>query len=145
MLHVSMPPEPPRAACMHARSQQGSAPLSPACQWCRLVVAPTSHQRSDSACRVLWSSLTVMILESLRRPRSSATAVTVVAAPPKRWYRLASGQRKAEAIAGLDAQIQPMNQELQRRRGGPPYPAVAGIAGEQWHKEVIKRAVVEQG
>ena len=52
---------------------------------------------------------------------------------------------KEAAIAGLDAQIQSMTEELQRRRGGPLEEAEAGVPGEQWHEEAIKRAVVERG
>jgi hypothetical protein len=52
---------------------------------------------------------------------------------------------KEAAVARLDAQIQPMAEELQRRRGRPLEAVEAGIAGEQWHEEAIKRAVVEQG
>ena len=45
---------------------------------------------------------------------------------------------KEAAVAGLDAQIQPMTEELQRRRGGPLAEAEVGVPGEQWHQEAIK-------
>jgi site-specific DNA-methyltransferase (adenine-specific) len=52
---------------------------------------------------------------------------------------------KEAAVADLDAQIAPMHQELQRRWGEACKEDEAGIHGEQWHEEAIKRAVVAQG
>lgn len=52
---------------------------------------------------------------------------------------------KEAAVADLDAQIAPMHQELQRRWGRACDESEAGIHGEQWHEEAIKRAVVARG
>ena len=52
---------------------------------------------------------------------------------------------KEAAVKGLDAQIKPMTEELQKRRGGPLEEAEAGVPREQWHEEAIKRAVVKSG
>ena len=52
---------------------------------------------------------------------------------------------KAEAITCLNAQITPMHKELQRRWGEECEESEAGIRGEQWHEEAIKRALITQG
>ena len=52
---------------------------------------------------------------------------------------------KESVVEALDAQIGPMHEELERRWGQKCDVSEAGIRGEQWHEEGIKRAVVAQG
>ena len=48
------------------------------------------------------------------------------------------------AVRGLDAEITPLHQKLYRERGECDE-SEAGIRGEQWHQEAVKRAVVDAG
>ena len=48
------------------------------------------------------------------------------------------------AVRGLDAEIAPLHQKLYRERGECDE-SDAGIRGEQWHQEAVKRAVVAAG
>lgn len=54
-------------------------------------------------------------------------------------------ESKEAAVVALNAQIGPMHEELERRWGQKCDVSEAGIEGEQWHEETIKRAVVAQG
>ena len=48
------------------------------------------------------------------------------------------------AVLGLDAQITPQHEKLCRERGECAE-SEAGVRGEQWHEETIKRAVIAAG
>jgi hypothetical protein len=52
---------------------------------------------------------------------------------------------RGEAVAALDAQIEPMHKELERRWGEICDESEAGLKGDKWHSEAIKRAVVANG
>ena len=50
----------------------------------------------------------------------------------------------AAAAAAMDEQIEPLHQKFVRERGACDQ-SEAGIRGEQWHEEAIKRAVIGEG
>lgn len=49
-----------------------------------------------------------------------------------------------KAAEAMDAQIEPLHRKFVRERGPCPQ-SEAGIFGEQWHEEAIKRAVIGEG
>ena len=60
-------------------------------------------------------------------------------------HHLAVWETRDAAVTALDAQIEPMHKELERRWGEPCDESEAGLKGDKWHSEAIKRAVVANG